>query len=77
MATKKKEEQPFLFGEIDQIYNALETERTMLNSEIKEQNRKIDRCNVVITILSERRDNLSEAISLTKLKRDVLKDKEK
>lgn len=76
MATKKKEEQPFLFGEIDQIYNALETERTIINSEIKEQNKKIERCEMVITILSRRRDNLSEAIELAKKKRDVLKDKD-
>lgn len=75
--TKKKAEQPFLFGEADEIYNALETERNYIVSEIKDCNKAIDRKKLIIRILDARKSKLDSAIKLAKKQRDELDPEKK
>lgn len=75
-ARKKKEEQPNLFGRVDEVYNALETERTYITDEIKDCFKAIDRKKAVIRILEERKHKLDRALKITSRQRNEIKPDE-
>jgi len=74
---EKTSKQPFLFGEVDEVYNALETERTYLVEEIKDCFKTIDRKKTVIRLLEERKSKLDGALKAVKKQRAALEPEKK
>lgn len=77
MTEKKKEKQPNLYGDADQVFSVLETERTDKVKEIESAHKKIANLKEKIDALTERKDALDEAIETVGQQRDVLKKGEK
>ena len=72
MVEKKKEKQPNLFGEIDQVFNALDTELTMVKEEIEARHKKIGNLEDQIQTLEGRKEKLVEAVEIVaKQKKDA------
>lgn len=74
---KSPARQPNLFGETDEVFNALETERLHLVAEIKDCFKAIDRKKAVIRVLEERKSKLDGALKITKKQRDALDPEKK
>ena len=74
---KSPAKQPNLFGEADEVFNALETERTRLVNEIKDCFKAIDRKKAVIRVLDDRKTRLDSAIKIAKKQRDALDEEKK
>ena len=73
--TEKKDKQPNLFGDTDAVFNALETEITIVNDELADQGKKIDRAEKTIEILGERKEKLVEARDIVAKTRKKTKTK--
>lgn len=74
---KSPAKQPNLFGEADEIFNALETERLHLVDEIKDCYKAIDRKKAVIRVLDDRKRKLDSALVIAKKQRDALTPEKK
>jgi chromosome segregation ATPase len=72
-----KEKQKSLFGEVDQLFNCLHTELTLLNEDIEGTEKSIGRKEKQLGILQERKEKMEEAIATVKKERDELKKTEK
>jgi len=74
---KSPAKQPNLFGDTDEVFNALETERLHLVTEIKDCFKAIDRKKAVIRVLDGRKSKLDGAIKIAKKQRDALDEEKK
>lgn len=75
MPKNKTEKQPNLFGDIDQVYNALETERTIVVEAIESAHGKIAKLEEKITAMGERKEGLDDAIVIVaKQRKEASKD---
>ena len=74
---KSPAKQPNLFGDADEVFNALETERTYIVAEIKDCFKAIDRKKAVIRILDGRKTKLDGALKIAKKQRDSLDEEKK
>ncbi|MBU2249859.1 MAG: hypothetical protein KKD77_24145 [Gammaproteobacteria bacterium] len=70
-----KEKQRNLFGEVDQLFNCLHTELTLLNEDIEGTQKSIDRKEKTLNILEERKGKMEEAIATVRKERNELKKK--
>ena len=69
-------DQQNLFGEIDAVYNTLETELKFVNDEISKNQKSIDRAKEKIMALEERRTEIKKSIKIVKAQRDHAKEEE-
>jgi chromosome segregation ATPase len=70
------DEQKNLFGEIDAVYNTLETELKFVGDEISKNQKSIDRAKDKIMSLEERRVELRKSIEIVRAQRDQIEDDE-
>lgn len=69
----EKTKQPNLFGEENQVYNALETEISVVTGQIRSSYERIERIETGIKELAERRDKLKDARDIVRNRLDDFK----
>lgn len=74
-ADPKKDDakQPNLFGPENKVFNTLETQISLVTTEIRSQYEKIERAETVIKILDERRTDLKESRDIVRKRMDDFK----
>lgn len=70
---KKDAKQPNLFGPENKVFNTLETQISLVTTEIRSQYEKIERAETVIKILDERRRDLKESRDIVRGRMDDFK----